>query len=117
MDPVATIHDLGPWVAHAYAAGDPGAGSTAAHPGGFGFAPGVLDWEDYLGALEEIGYRGFLTVWPDPAGDPAPSSRRSSAASAGSPEPVRTTASRRDGRLGRRPPRSGDALNARLRHG
>jgi hypothetical protein len=27
----------------------------------------VLDWEEYLGALEEINYRGFLTVWPDPA--------------------------------------------------
>jgi hypothetical protein len=39
------------------------------HPRGFGFAPGVLDWESYLGSLEEIGYSGFLTAWPDPAGD------------------------------------------------
>jgi sugar phosphate isomerase/epimerase len=70
LDPLTAIHDLGSWVAHAYAAGAPGPGSAAPHPGGFGFAPGVLDWEAYLGALEEIGYRGFLTVWPDPAGDP-----------------------------------------------
>ncbi len=70
LDPVTTIHELGSWVAHAYAAGTPGPGTTASHPRGFGFAPGVLDWEAYLGALEEIGYRGFLTVWPDPAADP-----------------------------------------------
>jgi len=31
-----------------------------------GFPPGALDWEEYLGALEEIAYRGFLTVWPPP---------------------------------------------------
>jgi sugar phosphate isomerase/epimerase len=70
LDPPATIHDLGSWVAHAYASGAPGPTSAAPHPGGFGFAPGVLDWESYLGALEEIGYRGFLTIWPDPSGDP-----------------------------------------------
>ena len=31
---------------------------------------GALDWEEYLGALEEIDYRGFLTIWPDPPRDP-----------------------------------------------
>ena len=30
------------------------------------FPPGALDWEEYLGALEEVGYHGFLTVWPTP---------------------------------------------------
>ncbi len=30
----------------------------------------VLDWEEYLGSLEEINYRGYLTIWPDPNGDP-----------------------------------------------
>ena len=35
-------------------------------------APGALDWAEYLGALEEINYRGFLTVWPDPALPPGP---------------------------------------------
>ena len=70
LDPATTIHELGAWVAHAYAAGPAAPGSAASHPRGFGFAPGVLDWEAYLGALEEIGYQGFLTVWPDPASDP-----------------------------------------------
>ena len=31
---------------------------------GSAFPAGALDWEEYLGSLEEIGYRGFLTVWP-----------------------------------------------------
>jgi sugar phosphate isomerase/epimerase len=56
---------------HAYAkdaAGSPGL--PAFNPRGFGFPPGALDWEEYLGALEEVGYRGFLTVWPVP-GRPA----------------------------------------------
>lgn len=68
-DPVETTKALGPHVLHAYArdasvAGDEG--PAAANPRGFGYAPGVLDWEEYLGALEEINYAGFLTVWPDP---------------------------------------------------
>ena len=69
MDPVATIHDLGPgWhmpTPPAHPARDRGRPSPRLR-----LRPGVLDWEAYLGALEEIGYRGFLTVWPDPAGDP-----------------------------------------------
>jgi L-ribulose-5-phosphate 3-epimerase len=74
IDPVTTVRELGDWVVHAYAADS----STSAHPAqaasarGFAFAPGVLDWEEYLGALEEINYRGYLTIWPDPASDPAP---------------------------------------------
>ena len=44
--------------------------SRLANPRGVGFPPGALDWEEYLGALEEINYRGYLTVWPDPNGDP-----------------------------------------------
>jgi sugar phosphate isomerase/epimerase len=70
MDPVAAARDLAGWVAHAYAAVDSGSSAAGpAHPRGFGFAPGVLDWENYLGSLEEIGYSGFLTIWPDPAGE------------------------------------------------
>jgi sugar phosphate isomerase/epimerase len=72
IDPVTMIQELSTWVAHAYAgdaAGTSAPYSSAYHPRGFGFQPGVLSWEDYLGALEEVGYRGFLTVWPDPASD------------------------------------------------
>ena len=54
------------WIVHAYANDAVhSSGSAAANPRGFGFPPGGLDWEEYLGALEEIGYRGFLTIWPD----------------------------------------------------
>jgi sugar phosphate isomerase/epimerase len=56
-------------VAHAYAGDATGKAAAAQNPRGPGFAPGVLDWEAYLGALEEIGYGGFLTVWPDSARD------------------------------------------------
>ena len=62
---------LGPWVAHAYAGDATGPGApAAANPRGFGYPPGALDWEEYLGALEEVAYHGFLTVWPDPSTDP-----------------------------------------------
>lgn len=65
IDPVATVRELAEWVAHAYASDATG---RAAPPSsrGFGFPPGALDWEEYLGVLEEVGYRGFLTVWPPP---------------------------------------------------
>ncbi len=68
IDPVATARELGPWVAHAYATdgGSQARPSVVAHPRGHGFAPGVLDWEEYLGALEEVSYHGFLTAWPEP---------------------------------------------------
>jgi L-ribulose-5-phosphate 3-epimerase len=68
LDPAATVRALGPWVAHAYAhtpptTGQPSSAFAARIPG---LPHGALDWEEYLGALEEINYRGFLTVWPDP---------------------------------------------------
>lgn len=68
LDPVAATRELGPWVAHAYA-NDAATGvraSGVANPRGPGFRPGALDWEEYLGGLEEINYRGYLTAWPDP---------------------------------------------------
>jgi sugar phosphate isomerase/epimerase len=69
-DPIEATRALGPLVAHAYArdatASAIDEGPVSAHPKGFGFAPGVLDWEEYLGALEEINYADFLTIWPDP---------------------------------------------------
>jgi sugar phosphate isomerase/epimerase len=67
IDPVACVRELESWVAHAYLNDATGAtGVSALNPRGYGFPPGALDWEEYLGALEEIGYRGFLTVSPAP---------------------------------------------------
>ncbi len=68
-DPIAATRDLAEWVAHAYATDAANSGRIAGNPRGFGFAGGVLDWEEYLGSLEEIEYRGYLTVWPDASGD------------------------------------------------
>lgn len=69
IDPALTTRELGGWVAHAYAPGGSARAAVSPQSYRFGFAPGTLDWEEYLGSLEEIGYRGFLTVWPDPAED------------------------------------------------
>lgn len=67
VDPVASVRELAAWIVHAYATDAVrSSGSAAPNPRGHGFPPGALDWEEYLGALEEIGYRGFLTVWPAP---------------------------------------------------
>ncbi len=67
IDPVACVRELGGWVAHAYANDAINSTSVpASNPRGFGFRPGGVDWEEYLGALEEIAYHGFLTVWPAP---------------------------------------------------
>ncbi len=72
IDPVAATRELNVLVAHAYANDASRASEAFAtpNPRGFGFPPGALDWEEYLGALEEINYRGYLTVWPDPGSDP-----------------------------------------------
>lgn len=72
IDPVAATRELGLRVAHAYAndVSRPADHLAAANPRGFGFPAGALDWEEYLGALEEINYRGYLTIWPDEGSDP-----------------------------------------------
>ncbi|QEH32636.1 Xylose isomerase-like TIM barrel [Aquisphaera giovannonii] len=69
IDPATAVAELGSWVAHAYAGGSSPATSALAHPRGFGSSASAIDWESYLGSLEEVGYRGFLTIWPDPAAD------------------------------------------------
>jgi sugar phosphate isomerase/epimerase len=53
-DPATAVRELAGWVAHAYA-------NELSGPGGR-----ALDWAEYLGSLEEIDYRGYLTVWPGP---------------------------------------------------
>jgi sugar phosphate isomerase/epimerase len=65
IDPVVAVRELGSWVLHAYAndATDRARGLNF-NPRGIGFPQGALDWAEYLGSLEEIGYRGFLTIWP-----------------------------------------------------
>jgi sugar phosphate isomerase/epimerase len=71
IDPIVSVRELAFWVVHAYAKDASGSSTVkAVNPRGFGYPPGALDWDEYLGSLEEIGYRGFLTVWPA-AGQPA----------------------------------------------
>lgn len=66
-DPVETARALGPWIAHAYATeGSRSSTLITSIDRRSGFPTGALDWEEYLGALEEVNYRGYLTVWPDP---------------------------------------------------
>jgi sugar phosphate isomerase/epimerase len=66
IDPVATARELGSWVVHAYANDATNrAQARGVNPRGVGFPRGALDWAEYLGSLEEIGYLGFLTIWPD----------------------------------------------------
>ena len=73
IDPPSAVVTLGPHVVHAYAndASNPSGAPRIANPRGSGYPSGVLDWAEYVGALEEIGYRGPLTIWPDPAFDAA----------------------------------------------
>lgn len=70
-DPSAVAKALGPWLAHAYAGGIVPANVTSNTGRRSGLPAGALDWEEYLGALEEVNYRGPMTVWPDPSRDPA----------------------------------------------
>jgi sugar phosphate isomerase/epimerase len=77
VDPVESARALGRHLAHAYASDSPaGVGFAAARlvvepSRGFGSPGGTLDWEAYLGTLEEVDYRGFVTIWPDLAADQA----------------------------------------------
>lgn len=69
-DPASVTRALGPWVAHAYAADAAVPSFVTTMTSRSGRPAGALDWEAYLGALEEVNYRGYLTVWPDPVRDP-----------------------------------------------
>ena len=66
FDPVAAVRDLGPLVGHTYlhqAIGQRGVASVGTRRNSRQAAS--LDWENYLGALEEINYRGTMTIWPE----------------------------------------------------
>jgi sugar phosphate isomerase/epimerase len=69
-DPVQSVRDLNECIVHAHArdavreaGGELGREAT---PG-----DGDLDWQEYLGALEEVGYRGWLVIQREQADDPA----------------------------------------------
>jgi sugar phosphate isomerase/epimerase len=70
-DPIAATRALGRWVAHAYATGLTPSSRVTARVQRSGFPTAGLDWEEYLGSLEEIDYVGYLTVWPEPTREPA----------------------------------------------
>ncbi|GAC1449963.1 MAG: hypothetical protein NVSMB9_34120 [Isosphaeraceae bacterium] len=74
-EPIAATRALGPWIAHAYASQPSSASLVSSVERRSGLPAGALDWEGYLGALEEGNYRGFLTVWPDPVREAAPQFR------------------------------------------
>ena len=70
-EPGSVARALGPWVAHAYASEPPATPRISTLSRGTGLPPGAVDWEEYLGSLEEVGYRGHLTIWPEPERDAA----------------------------------------------
>lgn len=66
FDPVAAVVALGPRVAHAYlhqAVGQPGPPDLGTRRTARSAAS--LDWESYFGSLEEVNYRGTMTIWPE----------------------------------------------------
>lgn len=64
-DAAAAVRTLAAYVAHAYAS-DPQDSKVSISADRVRSTTGhnAIDWEEYLGALEEADYRGFLTVWP-----------------------------------------------------
>ncbi|MFO0950872.1 MAG: TIM barrel protein [Isosphaeraceae bacterium] len=69
-DPGETARALGRHVVHAYAT-EGSSGSLTLLARRSGLPAGAVDWEEYVGSLEEVNYRGPLTIWPDPARDRA----------------------------------------------
>ncbi len=70
-DPALAARTLGEHLAHAYATEIAGAKqSPLDRPFARQSIAQAIDWEAYLGALEEVAYRGFVTVWPEPTEDP-----------------------------------------------
>ena len=71
IDPALAVRTLAARVVHAYAndASDLQASGGSGLRFGRSLPSGMIDWEEYIGSFEEVGYRGFLTVWPGPGRD------------------------------------------------
>ena len=68
IDPAEAVQTLGEYVVHVYAPEVSGRSRNRARVGSIRPSSRLstpLDWEAFLGSLEEIDYRDFLTVWPD----------------------------------------------------
>ena len=66
FDPVLATQELGRWVAHAYlhqAVGQQVGVELASRRNAR--SASSLDWEGYFGALAEVNYRGWMTIWPE----------------------------------------------------
>ena len=69
QDPSALVRELAPWVAHVHAR-DARPGRTDQSGGEVPLGAGHVEWTAFLSALEEIGYRGWLTIKRGPVPDP-----------------------------------------------
>lgn len=71
-DPAFAVRALGGAVVHSYATLASESKQTPTdRPGLRRPMTMAVDWEDYMGALEEVAYRGFVTIWPEPGDDAA----------------------------------------------
>lgn len=69
-DPVEAIQQVGPLLRHVVARDRvPGRPDRAADEVVLGH--GAIDWSAFLGSLEEVGYRGWLTIKRGPVKDPS----------------------------------------------
>ncbi|MDX2039193.1 MAG: TIM barrel protein [Isosphaeraceae bacterium] len=79
FDPIDALRDLATDVAHVRASEPKRLERGSASPFALrssGGGRGAIDWEEFVAVLEEIGYRGFLTVTPETAEDPEQAFRR-----------------------------------------
>ena len=60
FDHIQGVHDLGEFIVHTHA--KDGVRTAAGTYKEVPLGQGQVRWEEYLGALEEVGYRGFFTI-------------------------------------------------------
>jgi sugar phosphate isomerase/epimerase len=70
FDPYAAVRTLHAYLAHVHAR-DTRAARPDRHAEEVPLGHGDVDWVEFLGALEEAGYRGWLTLRRGPCADPA----------------------------------------------